>query len=240
MPSTDPRFLAPLRTLLRLGFVASALAGGLACSSGAAEMAAGDESLTTDEAPEGSFDTDTDRLNASVTFWSLDGEVTVTGGAPDLSASTFGVGIWQDATSRLCELVPTLGTLENDPTQALVPAEDMESDTAVPVEDPEIYAAWHITWTLDDPGCPWSGPDDLILGIGALDDALMPAVSANALDPSRFYGLYISSEGSATYVFGVAGTTEQYDGLAAPAATAPLADGVYRLQGLHFLPFELR
>jgi hypothetical protein len=58
-------------------------------------------------------------------------------------------------------------------------------------------------------------------------------------DASTLYGLYIQygAEDAPIWVFGVAGTAENFSGIDEPAAAAPLPDGSYDIETLYLLPW---
>ena len=93
--------------------------------------------------------------------------------------------------------------------------------------------------------CVSDPPALLAIGVGALDEQLTPAMTQAGIDPlnASLYGLYVrlawsedEIDTAPTWVYGVAGTTDQYEGAAEAASESPLPDGVYELQPLHLLP----
>ncbi len=167
-------------------------------------------------------------------------------------------------TMRVTSGIPVVETSElwieyRDTTNSPYDAEALSDETSPPlpcvarlpvlsfVELAPPSAAVSLAWwalTLDEPdanSCPWAPPGDLHLGVGVLDPALAPALALAELGDaaSPLYGLYVRVDGDANpvWVFGVVGTSAQYDGTATPAEAPPLPDGLYTLTTLHLLPY---
>jgi hypothetical protein len=130
------------------------------------------------------------------------------------------IGVYE-GTTELCEAEPAL--------------------TAVTPTDPTplgLVAAWDVVLSLSTMGeCTVVGPSRFVLGLGPLDQALVPAMVRAGIDPdsTSLYGLYLQAEGE-TVIFGVAGTDALFDGDGVAVPAPPLPDGSYRLHGLHLLP----
>ena len=116
--------------------------------------------------------------------------------------------------------------------------------TETPDESIPLQGWWQIELVPPEaPPCNWSlgdgAPMSFHLGIGTLDPQLHPAMQANDLDPSELslHAAYIQLEdGDTVYVYGVAGTDEQFEGTADASSESPLPDGTYRVEALHLLP----
>lgn len=114
-----------------------------------------------------------------------------------------------------------------------------------------LVAWWTLTLvSLDEEACPWSVPapealassvePQLVLGFGAVEQALKGPMAASGLDPELpVYGLYTlfpDGRGDAEWTFGIAGTADQRDGEDEASMDAPLAPGTYELSSLVLLP----
>lgn len=158
------------------------------------------------------------------TYWTLDGTLTITGGAVDPAGSALALA-FRNGTEALCTVEPLTWTVNAGEAPA----------------DIETYGWW--TLTLDEAGnpCEWPLPASMpSLGIGRLDERLHPAMAEAGHDPATtsLYGLYIQPDPAeaTVYVYGVAGLPGNYDGSEAAVTAPPLPDGVYTLVDLHLLP----
>lgn len=155
--------------------------------------------------------------------FSLDGTVVITDAAAITAASTFEIGFYAESTP-VCSVTLT-------PTAI---------DPATPTDDAvTLFGWWNLTLpATTDATCPWPLPSAVAVGIGTLDSRLLPAVDASGLSESStsLYGLYTQYDAGPLYVYGVAGTSANFDGTATPASAAPLPDGTYELRTLHLLP----
>lgn len=111
--------------------------------------------------------------------------------------------------------------------------------------DVPAYGWWELT--LAEGAAPCSTPlptNDLRLGIGAMDTRLYPGLDAQgATDPAAYaatlYGAYVEASADApVWVFGVAGTDDQFAGVASDVTVAPLPDGSYAIRSLFLLPIS--
>jgi hypothetical protein len=221
--------MKPSRLLLTAAAIA---AGAFACSPGFQDEASQDfdtndgngDSDDVDEDPDTDGDTDTAPQEDAV-WWSVDGEIVVAASSADPAASRLRVGFWSAGTTLLCETDVVISGV---------------TPLAAPDEVP-VYGWW--SWALAEGAtpCEWPIPAALSLGIGEMDPRLAPALEANGLADrqANLYAMYAAPLGAdAVYVFGVAGTAEQYAGTGTPVTLAPLPDGAYELRTLHLLPIE--
>jgi len=88
--------------------------------------------------------------------------------------------------------------------------------------------------------CGYPVPAHLSLGFAPYDETLSPAADASGVadQSAQLYALMLQYDGDAqeAFVFGVAGTADQFAGLGAAAATGPVPDGDYELESLYLLP----
>jgi hypothetical protein len=80
---------------------------------------------------------------------------------------------------------------------------------------------------------PW-GPRDWMIGVGAYDNRLDPALYGAGLDGTELYGLYLQEAAlEPVLVLGVAGTLEMFEGQTGLVASAPpLPAGEYTARSL--------
>jgi hypothetical protein len=163
--------------------------------------------------------------------WSIDANLILIDGAIDPEASTFSATFWGDES----DLCTTTLTVDNDrdgaaDTGGVIQADPTDSTS-------ELFGQWNLHFEQDK-FCSQQFPAEIILGIGTLDDQLIPSVISAGLGPDTLNGLYIQQQNSDTalYVFGAIGTQEQFDGLAGPLTDAPIPDGDYIAQTLYLLP----
>ena len=128
-----------------------------------------------------------------------------------------------DVTGPMCASNHTL-------LEALPQAQDPESN---------LVAWWQLTLDQSE-DCPdYVSPETFKLGIGPYDPLLDPAAASAGIDGQNVYGLYLQlDEDTPLLVFGVSGTSDNFSGLVAPSAEAPLPDGLYSLHTLYLLPLE--
>lgn len=149
-------------------------------------------------------------------WWALDGVLTLQAQQAVAHDATFAVELRKRDLSVLCATERGVAGL-------------------APVDPPldALYGAWQVT-LAEGEGCEIPVPQQFLLALGPYDPQLDPAAAANGLDGATLFGLYVQPEGQPLYVFGVAGTPEQFAGEA--MAAPPLPDGTYILDGLHLLP----
>jgi hypothetical protein len=106
-----------------------------------------------------------------------------------------------------------------------------------PVDPPPngVLAWWDIDLPVDS-ACLL--PLQIRLGIGEYDALLDPFLSPAGVTGTP-YGLYTEAPAGALWIFGVAGSPANYDGLEAPVDLPPLPDASYRADGLVLLPVSL-
>jgi hypothetical protein len=146
---------------------------------------------------------------------SIGGFIQITYGEPDLATSAIELSGLDLDTTLLC-------TVESPPA-SFTPA------SPVP---PGLVTWWDVGVPVD-PGCGL--PAVVRLGLGPYDPLLDPAADAAGVAGTP-YGLYTLSDADDLWVFGVAGTSANFDGVEAPVAAPPLPDGFYRVQSLVLLP----
>jgi len=177
-------------------------------------------------------------------WFALDGTLQITAGAPVATGSTLRVTFHAAEDAPAPTTADTASTSADTAAVPTLPCTLTPTITAIAPEDapnPAVSLGW---WSLtltanDDPTCPWILPPDLHLGIGVLDPALQAAMDLAGLqvDGSDLDGLYVQYGAQPLWVFGVAGTDEQFANTTAPPDAPPLPDGLYTLQGLHLLPY---
>jgi hypothetical protein len=201
----------------RLALAALALAG---CSAAGGDKA-GSYDATYPGGPDGLGTPDSDTARASTAsdappIWlTVDGDLVITGGVPDPLASELR---YTGLDAGRVETCATVGA----PT-AFTPVDPPPDD---------LLSWWDITGPVD-PGC--QVPTTLRLGIGAYDAILDPAVAIADVTGTP-YGLYTAAPDGSLWIFGVAGTSENFDGALPPVDTPPLPDGAWRLESLVLLP----
>ena len=190
----------------------------------------GTDQNATDRASPGSdgFDTDTgsnvtdstattpETDAATPVWWNILGLISTTGGVVDPAASNLQITLLDVDLTVVC----------------LVEGAPVSVEPAIK-PDLALLTWWTVTGATDA-SCPVPGP--IVFGFGPYDPLLDPGASAALLDPTGLNGLYTVS-GSELWVFGVAGTAEQFAGDAQSLGTAPLTDGVWRYASLYLLPY---
>jgi hypothetical protein len=170
-------------------------------------------------------DSDSSMDLESPTWSSLAGNLTIASEAVDLAESGL---IWRYFDSDLGEIC----AIE-------IPLQEAE---VISPPDPAILAWWSLTEDpeVDATNCPLARPAQLELGLGTIDPSLAPALDASDIDDTASpYGLYARvgwsgiDEDTPLWIFGVAGTTEVYDGSVPAVTEGPLPDGTYELRALH-------
>jgi hypothetical protein len=111
-----------------------------------------------------------------------------------------------------------------------------------PAEDLDVWAWWRLNLApveAAETGCPaWAGREWLV-GAGAYDTRLDPALYAAELAETELFGLYIREDhGAPLYVMGVVGTTAMYNGKIG-LAVPPLTEGEYNARSLLLLSLPL-
>lgn len=160
-------------------------------------------------------DTDSDLVPS---WWSVDAELVVVGGAIDPAGSTWWVSLWaEDETALPC-------TFE-------VPIESAAVQEAVEVEAGTLVGWWLLSLDAGPlpPGCPGWTAGDILVGLGPYDPRLDAASDAHEWLDLDLYGLYLQldpDEGP-VLVVGVAGTEEQFRGEVGAVVGPPLPDGTY-------------
>lgn len=217
-----------------------------------------DYSLDNTNESDGSFDSagvDTSRDSDDeappepAQYWSLDGTLVVADGALDVDASAFYVDLWLDGSS-VCGATPPADTgLDTDTAVDsgdgdVIPTEpDVDfAGTQAPPSDLALLAWWDLTLSEGASPCDQPLPASAVgLGLGPMDARLYPALeNAGYQDPAAagasLYSAYLRVGAGDVWVFGVAGTAEQYAGTAPVVDAGPLPDGVYTLRSLYLLP----
>ncbi|MFK7926577.1 MAG: hypothetical protein AB8H79_00195 [Myxococcota bacterium] len=231
------------RTTAHLLLLAVALAG---CSDGEANRAVDDlnddgngntDALDTD-------DTAIPETYSGPSFWSLGGIISLEDGTPSLTQTTLEASFFDSSAQPWQED-------ELDEWQCGLSITEAVSGPAELLDGEPLVGWWQLSVDAEnDEGCPWTVPSpqavgdtelsQLVIGFGPLDPRLLPSLQAAGLDPSLdLYGLYAlhpGSDGDAVYVFGVAGTDEQFAGTGTTTDEAPLLAGEYRIQTLALLP----
>ena len=193
-------------------------------------------------------DTDVEDDYDGPTFWRIDGSLQVVEGAIVPEASSLTVQFldadrapWDDGddmTSSACTF--DVATVSGGPEEEL---------------EGEPLLTW---WQLDavppaddGPACGWEVPvpmtamatDNIpvVVGIGAFDPRLRPSLDAAGYASNLdLYGLYLlhpdAQDGDTVFVFGVAGTDEQFAGTDSAVEAPPLPDATYELRSTILLP----
>ena len=182
-------------------------------------------SLTADTANGNGTGTDT-ATSSQAAFFSVDGTLAVLNGDVEAANSHITIGLWNANAEPLCASTSTSTTLVSN----------VLGGTTLPTDDPTLplWSLWTLSLQLDL--CDMA-PSTFDLGIGAYDPLLNPAVDSLGLSGENLYGLYLSMPNDdTTYVFGLAGTSDQFSGAVPPVTEGPLPDGAYVLDGLHLIP----
>ncbi|MBT3223622.1 MAG: hypothetical protein HN348_31510, partial [Proteobacteria bacterium] len=159
-------------------------------------------------------------------FFSLDGTLVLNMGMVDLKASDLQIAYWIERPAKTVEECSTHLPMVSADAGIVLP-KDIELD------------GW---WTLvPDAGssCTYSWPADQInLGLGEEDKRLEQAATAAGFDQSNLFGLYVQTGGinGTIFVYGVAGTEDQFAGTESPSDDGSLLTGEFRLEALHLLP----
>jgi hypothetical protein len=177
----------------------------------------------------GSIDTLSTSIEA--TLWSLDATLAIADGQIEPQHSSFTITFWGEGEA-LCS-----AAVEPDIDGDGTPDTNMIGQTDFADPTVEMLGQWSLSFTGND-DCTDSVPPNILLGIGNLDDQLIPSVISAGLGPDTLNGLYIQQGASdpTLYVFGAIGTQDQYDGLSGPLTDAPIPDGDYIAQTLYLLP----
>ena len=130
---------------------------------------------------------------------------------------------------ELCSASPEIAELEQ-----LIP----EVSTDEPTES-DLLLWMHVRFTDGVPmDCSFQHPAEFFFGIGEMNSLLLPALSASGFgeQESNLFGLYYQrDETSSLFVYGVAGTDENFEGTSSLPDQA-LPEGDITLLGLHYLP----
>ncbi|NCG18170.1 MAG: hypothetical protein GWP91_04050 [Rhodobacterales bacterium] len=159
-------------------------------------------------------------------FFSVDGTLSILNGDVEAANSLINIGLWNANAEQLCA-----STTSSDTSVS-----NVLGGTTLPTEDPALplWSLWSLSLQLDL--CD-TAPRTFDLGIGVYDPLLNPAVDSMGLSGENVYGLYLSMPNDdETYVFGLAGTSDQFSGAVPPATEGPLPDGVYLLDGIYLIP----
>ena len=211
------RTLLPLLTILTLG----------ACSSQETAILDAGDSSDFDDTGLTDFDTDIDAVaTGDADLFSFEGELAVTDGLIDPTNSTLSMTFYAQSTA-LCQAEVTLDTA-----------------TIAAVDDAEVSASswWTLGLSPTDPAteCALLIPATLGLGAAAYDAQLQPAADAFGLEADDATALFTAlaqvSPGGPVYIFGVLGTTAQFDGDDTLDTSAAVESGVYTLSTLYLLP----
>ena len=185
----------------------------------------GSAPLTTDTATITETATDA-ATSGQAAFFSVDGTLSVLNGDVEAANSLIKIGLWNANAEQLCA-----STTSSDTSVS-----NVLGGTTLPTDDPALplWSLWSLSLQLDL--CD-TAPRTFDLGIGVYDPLLNPAVDSMGLSGENVYGLYLSMPNDDdTYVFGLAGTSDQFSGAVPPATEGPLPDGVYLLDGIHLIP----
>lgn len=117
-------------------------------------------------------------------------------------------------------------------------------DVAPP--DPAIYHWWLVELPGDDGGCEDAEPlpTTLLLGLGAMHPDIVAGLEADDAEDaaSSLYGAYVATDGvsedgqaETVYVYGYAGTAQDFEGQTVPVSTPPAPDGEYTLTPVYVL-----
>lgn len=115
--------------------------------------------------------------------------------------------------------------------------------------DDAVFHWWRVVLTTPDgeDSCGERVPAQLLLGLGALDPEIVPALEAHGVDDaaSSLYGAFANpyddggeAQASTGYVFGFAGTASDRAGASPAVTAAPMPDGDYSFTGFYL--FDLR
>lgn len=221
------------------------LALALLVGCGADSLSSTDTGITGGEA------TDTDTASPQVPgdedgapgapWFALSGTLLLTGGQPNAAASTFDFEFRDDPA--LAAATPDSDDTDTTGAPSTLPCiahPRVLSLNATPVPEGEALLGWWAVTLQDRPDepCDVPVPSPMRIGIAALDPALYPAMDAQGFDTvdSTLYGLVIQYQNHPIWSFGIAGTSANINGDAAPVTEAPLPDGEYLLRTLHLLP----
>ncbi len=200
-----------------------AIAGGAAACSGSSfgpesTLASGADAAPISETdPTRDGDTADSGLAVAPVWLDLDGDLVMASGVPDPLASAFRLTGRDPGLVTVCSAV--------GPPTAFTPVEPA----------PDGLVAWWDVGMTTEPGCAL--PAAFRLGIGPYDLLLDPAVAAAGVS-GTLYGMYTRAPDDGLWIFGVAGTAENFAGTAAPVTAPPLPDATYRLEGLVLLPVD--
>jgi hypothetical protein len=198
-----------------------------ACSEYAPGM---DESMDLDDSDfpaDNNGDTgDSDDHQETPTLFAIEGSLTVASG--EVTQTALEVSFWTADSTHVCTqaLASDLATPEtlNDPSLAMYGwweftfSDALPTDTGVPVRTE----------------CPWPNPSPVLLGIGEPDTRLYAAATAAGLPSDTTNALYLGIN-QTVFVYGLAGTEDQFTGVSTVIETSPVPDGTYRLEALHLL-----
>lgn len=156
-------------------------------------------------------------------WWSFDGVVNVTYGAPDVAGSSLVVSLWDADTALVCQLDVAVSAMA-DATDG----------------PPDALAFWRAD--LDD-GVPTSEPCSawpsraLWIGLAPYDPALDAAAFEHDWTAATAYSLLVREfDGGTVWTVGLGGTADQWSGTGVPVAAPPVEDGEYELHAVYLLP----
>lgn len=212
-------YVVNMRTcLLLLPMLSLALAlacGGAGPSDGDADLndtARGDSDVATDGVDTGARAGDT---------WGVGGTLDVLADTLVLESSALLLQARPDA----CDAGATL--------LSAVPADVVDGD------DVGLIRAWTVSVARDpEASCNPAGPRTFRLGVGPVDDALLPAAARRGLSVPTSNGLYLQDGDGPLWLVGLVGTAAQLDGSGASVTAAPLPDGTYQLVTLFGVPVD--
>ncbi len=197
---------------MRVSLATLALA---ACSGDINSPSATGADAPSEEATRDSTPTDSGAADTEPPAWlRVEATLAIAAGTPDPLASALALVGLDVEELEVCALNTPLAFAVVDPAP------------------PGLLAWWDVSLT-NDPSCPL--PNPVRLGIGSYDPVLDPAAAAAGLG-GTLYGLYTASPAAELWIFGVAGTPENFDGVTAPVTVPPLPDGSWRLESLVLLP----
>ena len=156
----------------------------------------------------------------------VDGVLAITGGAVDVGASSLTLRYY-DGSTLVCERTATV-----DASEGIVSP------------DPDVAAAawWRLSLSgQEGDGCASQVPASVDLGFAAPDPRLEAATASAGFEPGAASALYSvllhPQDTDVVWIFGVAGTVDQMDGLADPVDGDAVTDGVYEVTTVYLVPW---
>lgn len=171
-------------------------------------------------------DADTGMFENEPAWWSLGSRLSLEKGTPQVK-STLSIVPLNDEGEPLCE----------DPAPFTITE---VTEEAAPYT--EVLVWWRLGLEAPDTLCDGiSAPigDSIYLGVGEMHPDISAAIEIiDGLDDALpLNGAYASLDGSAVYVFGVAGQDSAYAGEGEVAESAPLADGGWRVEPVYWFSY---